>query len=236
MSAMGSASAARASNRAKQRQYEYENQVRENQWMRDLSVYGTKKIQFSQQVDESNIAAQRAYTQSQINYNRVRAQAMLDHQTDFKEFLKGESKIESGAAHRGIGGKSVARMLTMNLAKMGMANRQRARALTDTQYRYKEGNEQIRNQLKGKLNQAFGKVAIVPTPGVAKPPPVLQNPNQIFMLGMAKAAFDGMGAYAENKPKDTWADMDYMNYDSLPFKSNDSLKINYYSNINPYDG
>ena len=105
--AFGSAKAARAENERRKRDYEYKLAIRKNRWMRELSIYGTKKVQFEKDLDEANIAAQRAYTQSQISYNRVRSQALLDQQEDMKSMLQAEGMIEAQAAERGVRGKSL---------------------------------------------------------------------------------------------------------------------------------
>jgi len=167
--------------------------------MRDRALYASKIVQFERGIDESNIAAQRAYTKSQISVNNIRSQALLDHSEDFKEMLMAEGAIEAGAAERGIRGKSVQRLRVANLQKMGFANSMRAKALTQTHYRYKQHVADVQMQLKSNQNQQFSKVAIQPIPDLTPPPLVMQNPNQILFMGLAGAAFDGVGSYYENK-------------------------------------
>ena len=198
-SAIGQAEQTKAANRAAKRDYEYKNAIRKNRWMRELSIYGTKKVQFEKSIDESNIAAQRAYTQSQINYNRIRTQALFDQQKDFREMLKSEGMIEAQAAERGVRGKSIRRQLNFNLQTMGMANRQRARALTETQYRMKEADEATMRKLKSDQNRLFSKVAIQPTPDLPIPKPELQNPNFALVAGLIGAGISGINTYSEFK-------------------------------------
>jgi len=197
--AIGSASSARSANKAAKSDYEYKLKVRKNRWMRDKSLYQNKQVQFDRDIDESDIAAQRAYTQSQNNLNFIREQAMLDHEKDFMSMLQAEGLIEAKAAERGVGGRSVQRMIIGNLGKYGRANATRSRALTQTEYRFKEANESIRRQLISRQNKLFSGVAIQPQVDLPPPAPVMQNPNQMLMLGLAGAAFDGMGAYENNK-------------------------------------
>ena len=106
-------------------------------------------------ISEKNLAAHKAYTESQINLNNVREQAMLDHQKDFMSMLEAEGIIEAGAAERGVRGASVAKMINQNLGKLGMANAARSRALTQSQYAYKLGNEAIRRQLVSDKNEEW---------------------------------------------------------------------------------
>ena len=63
--AIGSAAQASASNKAARREYEYKLKVRERKWMQTRSTYQSKKVQFEQEVDQANIAAQRAYSRTQ---------------------------------------------------------------------------------------------------------------------------------------------------------------------------
>ena len=81
-------------------------------------------------------------------------------------------------------GKSVKRSLDFNLQTMGLANRQRSRALTETQFRMKESNEAIRRQAKSDQNKLFSKVAIQPTPDLAPPAPVMQDSNFALLTGL----------------------------------------------------
>lgn len=199
LGAISQAQQTRAANEQARRDYEYKLAIRKNRWMRELSIYGTKKVQFEKSIDESNIAAQRAYTQSQINYNRIRTQALFDQQTDFKEMLKAEGMIEAQAAERGVRGKSVKRSLDFNLQTMGLANRQRSRALTETQFRMKESNEAIRRQAKSDQNKLFSKVAIQPTPDLAPPAPVMQDSNFALLTGLIGAGVSGFSTYAQFK-------------------------------------
>ena len=199
LGAIGSAKAARAENERRKRDYEYKLAIRKNRWMRELSIYGTKKVQFEKDLDEANIAAQRAYTQSQISYNRVRSQALLDQQEDMKSMLQAEGMIEAQAAERGVRGKSITRALNANLGSMGMANAMRARALTQTQQRMQEHNEAIARKNRSTQNRLFSKVAIQPTPDLAPPPPVMQDTSFGLMTGLVGAAFDGFSTYGEYK-------------------------------------
>ena len=199
ISAIGGAMSASAANKAAQRDYEYKLKVRKQRWMRTRTDYATKKVQYQRDLSEANIAAQRAYTQSQINLNNIRMQAMLDHSEDFKEMLKAEGMIEVRAAERGVRGASVRREITANLGKMGLANAARARALTQTLYRFNEHNEGVDRQLRSKQNQLFSKVAISPVQDIPPPPPVMQNVGAQLFLGLASAGFDAAGTYYENK-------------------------------------
>ena len=200
LNAIGGAQQVKQQNEAKRRDYQYKLKIREQRWMRDTVGFKTKKVQYQRNISEANLAAQRAYTQSQINLNNIRSQAMLDHSEDFKSMLEAGGMLQAKAAERGVGGGSIMRANVANLQKMGMANSARARALTQTQYRYKESNEGIRRKLQSQQNQLYGKVAISPVQDIPPPEPVMGNPGMTMMLGLAGAAFDAAGTSAANKP------------------------------------
>ena len=195
-SAIGSAQAASQANAERRRQYEHQLKVRERKWMQTRTTYATKKVQFEQEVDQSNIAAQRAYSRTQQQLNNARSLAILENQEDFKKMLANEGMIEASAAERGVRGKSVARQLVMNNQNFGISQALRSRGLVQAGYKAKQVNEDTKTQLKSLLNRSFGKVAIQPVADLAPPPPVMQNVGLTLMLGMGQA----LGAGIEGNP------------------------------------
>ena len=197
LGAVGSAASASAANKAARRNYEHQLKVRERKWMQTRTTYKTKKVQFEQEVDQANIAAQRAYSRTQRQLNNARSLAILENQEDFKKMLANEGMIEASAAERGVRGKSVARLLVMNSQNFGMSQAMRSRGLTMAGYQAKEVMGDVNRQLKSTLNQSFGKVAIQPVQDIAPPPPVMQNVGLTLMLGMGQAlgaGIEGMGS------------------------------------------
>jgi hypothetical protein len=187
--AIGSAASASAANKAARRSYDHQLKVRERKWWGTRSLYQTKTVQFEQEVDLANIAAQRAYTKTQISLNNAQALAILQNQDDFKKMLQNEGAVEASAAERGIGGRSVGRMLVMNKGQYGLSQAMRSRGLSMASYRAKEYNEDVNRRLKGALNKSFGSVAIQPAPDLAPPKPVYQNPMLAAFIGGAQAGF-----------------------------------------------
>ena len=192
-SAIGSAQAASQANAEKQRQYQYQLKVRERKWMQTRSTYQTKKVQFEQEVDQANIAAQRAYSRTQQQMKNARSLAILENQEDFKKMLANEGMIEASAAERGVRGKAVARQLVMNSQNYGVSQALRARGLTQAGYRARQVNEDTKTQLKSLLNRSYSQVALQPVQDVEPPKPVMQNVGMTFMLGMGQALAAGIG-------------------------------------------
>ncbi len=189
---------ASASNRAKRQNYEHQLKVRERKWMQTRTTYATKKVQHEEEVDQANIAAQRAYSRTQQQLNNARSLAILQNQEDFKKMLANEGQVEAAAAERGVRGKSVARMLIMNKANFGMSQAMRTRGLTQARYQAKAVSGDVQRQLKSALNRSFSKVAVQPVADMAPPPPVMQNVGLTLMLGMGEALASGIAGKAES--------------------------------------
>ena len=193
ISAVGGAAQASQANAERRRNYEHQLKIRERKWMQRMVTYSSKKVQFEQEVDQANIAAQRAYTRTQLQLQNAKSLAFLENQEDFKKMLKNEGDIEVSAAERGIRGKSVAKMLAMNTANFGMSQALRSRGLAMARYQAKEVMGDVNRQLKSSLNRSFAGVAIQPIADLAPPPPVMQNVGLTFMLGMGQALAAGIG-------------------------------------------
>ena len=203
--AIGSAQAASQANAEKRRQYQHQLKVRERKWMQTRATYASKKVQFEEEVDQANIAAQRAYSRTQQQLNNAKSLAILENQEDFKKMLANEGMIEASAAERGVRGRAVARQLVMNKGNFGISQALRSRGLAQAGYMAKQSNEDVNRQLKGQLNRSFGKVAIQPVQDLAEPPPVMQNVGMTFMLGMGQALAAGIEGMPANSGSNSWS-------------------------------
>ena len=178
--------------------YEHQLRVRERKWMQERTTYASKKVQFQQEVNLANMAAQRAYTRTQQQLNNAKSLAILQNQDDFRKMLQSEGMIEAKAAERGVRGASIARLLVMNKGEFGMSQAMRSRGLAQAGYQAKEVNADVNRQLKSQLNRSFGKVAIQPIADFAPPPPQMENVGLTFMMGMANAIGEGIGGMPSN--------------------------------------
>ncbi len=174
--------------------------------MQTRTTYASKKVQFEQEVDQSNIAAQRAYSKVQRQLYNARSLAILQNQEDFKKMLQNEGMIEASAAERGVRGASVARQLVQNNANFGISQALRSRGLREAGYDAREVYGDINRDLKGQLNRSFGRVAIKPVADLPPPKPVMQNVGMTLMLGMGQAlgagisGMSGGGNYQNTTP------------------------------------
>jgi hypothetical protein len=234
---------ASASNKAARRNYEHRLKVRERKWMQTRTTYASKKVQFKQEVDQANIAAQRAYSRNRYQLNQARSLAFLENQEDFKKMLQNQGMIKVSAAERGVRGRSVAKALAQNQANFGMSQAMRSRALTMAGYKAKLSNEDVNRQLKGQLLKSFGKVAIQPVQDLAPPEPVYQNVGMTFMLGMGQALAAGLegnvgntgdGLKVSKTPTDSGTSSTSFYTPSTYLGSSDTSYIDYASSFNPY--
>ena len=202
--AIGNAAAASQANKEKRRIYEHKLKVRERKWMQTRTTYASKKVQFEQEVDQSNIAAQRAYSKVQRQLYNARSLAILQNQEDFKKMLQNEGMIEASAAERGVRGASVARQLVQNNANFGISQAMRSRGLREAGYDAREVYGDINRDLKGQLNRSFGKVAIQPIADLPPPKPVMQNVGMTLMLGMGQALGAGLEGMPANSGQNSY--------------------------------
>ena len=192
VSAVGSAAQASQANKEKRRIYEHKLKMRERKWMQTRATYATKKVQYEQEVDLANIAAQRAYSRTQKSLYDARAVALIQNQSDFKDTLVSEGEIIAKAAERGVRGKSIARALVQNAQGLGLKQAMRTRGLTASYYEGRQSMDDVRRRLKGTVRKSFGKVALQPIADMAPPRPVFQNVGLTLMLGMANAVGEGI--------------------------------------------
>ena len=202
--AIGQAAGISAQNKAQKRAYEHRMKVRERKWMQRRTTYATKKVQFEQEVDLANIAAQRAYSEVNNKLNIARSTAILQNQSDYLKMISTMGDIEARAAERGVGGKSLAKMLITSKANFGMTQAMRSRALTMAYFQAEREKDYTKNRLKTDLNRSFSKVAIQPVADLAEPPPVMQSPGLALMMGMANAVSAGIGGMPENSSKNSY--------------------------------
>ena len=172
--------------------------------MQTRTTYASKKVQFEQEVDQSNIAAQRAYSKVQRQLYNARSLAILQNQEDFKKMLVNEGMIEASAAERGVRGASVARQLVQNNANFGISQAMRSRGLREAGYDAREVYGDINRDLKGQLNRSFGRVAIQPIADLPPPKPVMQNVGMTLMLGMGQALGAGLEGMPANSGQNSY--------------------------------
>ena len=156
---------ARAQNEAARRQYAYQNERRERQWMQDLSVYSAKNVQYDINTNNAEMAAQAAYGESERKRQEARSQAELKYQDMYAELLNNSESAKLMASGRT--GRSIDRIKTTDLAKYGRNVAEIGRQLRTNDVALAQENAKAAAQAKGYKDQQFAQVAFTPVPDVA---------------------------------------------------------------------
>ena len=191
--AIQGAQAARAANRAAINNHKYQLETRERNWYQTLSIWGAKTTKYSQDIDESNLAAARGYTQAQQGLNNVFASAIKANESAFIKYLEGSGKLTAA----GRTGRGINRINTLDIAKLERFAGKQAWAVTRSKEAFKENVEGIRRAAVSNKNKLFANVAFAPVADTAPPPPVLQNTSPV--LGLLGAGLDAYGSYLGSK-------------------------------------
>lgn len=164
---------ARTANANARRQYQAAINQRESNWMQSLSVYNAKINQYKENVDNSGVAIQNAYSEAQRKKNDARARAELQYEGLYKELL--ETNKASDLLASGQTGRSVARLNTMELAKYGRNINALGREVLYSDREADRVAQQEAGKLIGFRKQQFTDVAFQPIADVEPPQPVMQS-------------------------------------------------------------
>ena len=164
---------ARAQNKAARRQYKYENDRRERNWMQALSVYGTKKVQYETNVDAADMAVAQAYADEQEQKRNARGEAELKYEEMFRELAQNSeySKILTS----GGTGRSAARIGRMEQAGYGRKVAEMGRSLLLNDRKLERQTAQTVGEAQAYKQQQFAEVAFQPTPDLRPPQPVMRS-------------------------------------------------------------
>ena len=166
-------SQARAQNEAAIRQYKYQNERREREWMQALSVYDSKIIQSEINSQNALMGLQSAATEAQIQRNQARDEAQVKYQQMYVDLLNKSDTAKLVAS--GQTGQSIRKMQTNELAKYGRNVSEIGRQLVNNDYAISQQLAKAEGQARGYVDQQYAQVAFAPVQGVAAPAPVMQN-------------------------------------------------------------
>ena len=175
--------------------YKHALKVRENNWNRERTRYSHSLVQYNQQLDENNNAANRAYVSEQQRLNNIYRQASFSKQDQLVKL----AQATGAAAATGRRGKSVNRLDTDVVAQFGRNQAIMAQSLLGAQQAYDTRTQSIRRELTSANNDAFSKVAYAPEPGVAPPrPQMVAGPSGLGLAaGLLGAGVNATGAYKD---------------------------------------
>ena len=191
LSGIGQSKQIKAQNAAKRRNWERAMDTRKRSWLQNRTTYQAKVNKYNIDLNENDLAANRAYEQARANLNRTRSKALAGSESSFMKMVK--EKVGKRAAS-GMTGRSAARYETMVAAEYGRSVGKRAFALTRSREAYLENVESTRRQALSARNKLYPKVAYSPRPTTAPDYPTMQNPNTPIFTGIVGAAGTFAGA------------------------------------------
>jgi len=186
---------ANAANSAAKSNYKYQLKVREQNWDRTRHVYNRQLMETASQIDQNELASQRAYAGEQRRLNDVYKSMSFKNQTRLMKLLSEQGKY----AARGRTGKSSQRAANAANRVAGMSMAADQETLMGASTALRNRNDSIRNQLLSANNKAYSQVATAPQPDVAPPPPVMQSgPSGLSLAGnLIGAGVSGYNAGVE---------------------------------------
>ena len=196
LSGIGQSQQIKAQNAAKRRNWERAMETRKRNWLQQRTVYSAKVTKRAIDLNENDLAANRAYELARQKLNSTRSQALAKNEAGFMKMVK--EKLGKAAA-KGVTGRSAARYETMVSAEYGREVGKRVFALTRGREAYLQSIENTRRQALSARNKLAEP--LVPVPSMAPNYPPMQNANMpIFMgvLGAAAGAASEMGGEENN--------------------------------------
>ena len=195
LSGIGQSKQIKAQNAAKRRNWERAMETRKRNWLQNTTTYQAKVNKYNIDLNENDLASNRAYEQARANLNRTRSKALAGSESSFMKMVK--EKVGKRAAS-GMTGRSAARYETMVAAEYGRSVGKRAFALTRSREAYLENVESTRRQALSARNKLYSNVAFAPVPTAAPEYPPMQNPNTPILTGIVGAAGTFAGAMTDN--------------------------------------
>ena len=196
LSGIGQSQQIKAQNAAKRRNWERAMETRKRNWLQQRTVYSAKVTKRAIDLNENDLAANRAYELARQKLNGVRSKALAQNEVGFMKMVK--EKLGKAAA-QGVTGRSAARYETMVAAEYGREAGRRLLAVTRGREAYIQSVENTRNAALSNRNKLAAP--LVPVPSMAPEFPPMQNSSMpIFtgILGAAAGAFGGMGGEENN--------------------------------------
>ena len=164
---------AKAANEQARRNYQYQLEKRESDWMQQLSLTGVERIQYEQGINASNLQLADIYGQIQDKQGALIDQTVQADQDDWKAFL--EKSPSSSLQASGRTGKSIDRISSLDLAEYLTNSSRRARELTNASKELRSKGRQAAGQAAAQQKQAWANQVFIKQPDMAPPQPVMQN-------------------------------------------------------------
>jgi len=164
---------ARNANKAAKRQYQYQLQQRERNWMNTLALENVARVQYDQTLDATHVGLGNVYAEIQEKYGDLVGQALQENESLRKQFFK--ENLGDQLAASGRTGRSVNRMRTVELGNYLAQSSRKSYQLTQARRDLSKAGAKAAGQARQQQLQAFAQNNIIKSPDIAPPRPVMQN-------------------------------------------------------------
>ena len=164
---------ARAANKAARRNYEYQLQKREADWMQTLSITNTERVMYKQGIDASNLGLANVYSDIEEKFGDQVGEALQEDEANWKDFLQNNQGMKMAAS--GQTGRSADRISTLDLADYLKKGSRKAYELTESREELTKAGQKAAGLARAEQMNLFAKNAIIKSPDIAPPKPVYQN-------------------------------------------------------------
>ena len=164
---------AKAANESARRNYQYQLDQRERDWMQTLSLTNVERVQYKQGIDASNLGLANVYSEIQEKHGELISQAFQENEAEWKEFLQNNTGTK--LATTGRTGRSADRIAALDLGNYLAKGSRRAWKLTQASEKLSETGAKAAAQTRAQQMQMFAQNNIIKSPDLAPPVPVMQN-------------------------------------------------------------
>jgi len=164
---------AAAANEAARRNYEYQLDKREREWMQTLSITNLERIQYKQGIDASNLGLANVYSEIQEKHGELIDKAFQENEAEWKQFLQDNEGTKLAASGRT--GRSADRIAALDLGNYLAKGSRKAYQLTQAGRKLSEEGAKAAAQTRAQQMQMFANNNIIKSPDLAPPKPVYQN-------------------------------------------------------------
>lgn len=182
---------ARAANERARKDYEYNLERREADWMQTLSITNTERVMHDQLIDSSNLGLSQVYGDLQEKFGDQIGQALQEDEVNWKQFLQENQGGKLAAS--GQTGRSADRISTLDLADYLRKGSRKAYELTESREELSEAGAKAAGMARAEQMQSFAKNAIIKNPDLAPPTPVYQSVGQAAFMDALSIASSVVG-------------------------------------------
>jgi len=171
---------ARAANETARRNYKYQLQKREADWMQTLSITNTERVMYEQGIQASNLGLSQVYGDIQAKFGDQIGQALQEDEVNWKQFLEQSKSADLTASGRT--GRSIDRISTADLGEYLAKGSRKAYELTEAKAEMDAAGRKAAGQARAEQMNMFAQNAIIRNPDLAPPKPVMQNVTMAALM------------------------------------------------------